>query len=153
VRCTSGAASCGFSLVELLVVLAVLGLSVAVAIPLVSNQIRMAAIRSTAAEFASDLRAARMLAVSGHEPVDVYVDADPANEYHYTARGRERRVKLPDGVRIVSSDSRIVFRSDGSVQGGAVTLFEAHGAGGGVERWRVEVNALGLPKTEFLRGP
>ena len=68
----------GFSITELLVVLAIIGLPVAVTVPLISNQVRMAAIRSAAAEFSSDLRAARMIAVSGHKTVTVRVDADPA---------------------------------------------------------------------------
>jgi len=143
----------GFSLAELLVVLAILGLTVAVTVPLVSNQVRMAAIRSAAAEFSSDLRAARMIAVSGHRTINVQVDADPANSYSYPdSRGRNRQVALPEGIRIVSSTpASIKFRPDGSVHGGALTIFEARGVSGAAERWTIAINELGLLRTVYAR--
>lgn len=147
------AAAGGFSITELLVVLAIIGLTVAVTVPLVSNQVRMAAIRSAAAEFTSNLRAARMIAVSGHRTIDVRVDADPANSYTYKdVRGVDRQIALPDGIRIVScTPATIRFRPDGSVPGGAVTIFEARGVSGAAERWTVETNDLGILRTVYAR--
>ena len=54
----------GFSVGELLVVVAVLGLIVAIGIPLVSEQIRTAKIRGAADQFSMALKAVRMIAVS-----------------------------------------------------------------------------------------
>ncbi|HUC43223.1 MAG TPA: prepilin-type N-terminal cleavage/methylation domain-containing protein, partial [Candidatus Sulfotelmatobacter sp.] len=57
----------GFSLVELLVVLAFIGVALGVGIPLVNDQIRIADVRQVADNFATSVRAARMIAVAKHK--------------------------------------------------------------------------------------
>ncbi len=144
----------GFSLPELLVVLAIVGLSVAVAVPLVSHELHMVRMRTAADQFASDLRAARMIAVSTRgrvgdrgEPVSVQVFVEPENFYTYPdARGQPRRVEMPQGVHIVSSPSSIVFGMNGSIAAEAVTIFEA-GTSDGTDRWTVTTSRLGIPRT------
>jgi prepilin-type N-terminal cleavage/methylation domain-containing protein len=143
-------ASNGFSLPELIVVVAIVGLSVAVAIPLISREIQKAQIRGAVDQFASNLRAARMIAVSTHRPVDVRVFVAPGNYYLYKdAREKERRITMPEGIAIVWCEpDTLVFRSDGSVMpDGGETRFEARTAQGAVERWTVKTSVLGIPKT------
>jgi prepilin-type N-terminal cleavage/methylation domain-containing protein len=149
----------GFSLPELLVVLTIVGLSVGVAVPLVSHQVRMLRIRGAAAQFAADLRAARMIAVARRETVDVQVDIDPVNVYSFPGvRGDTRRMTMPEGIRIVScTPSRIRFRPDGSVPPPeVVTVFEARTSGGWIQRWTIKTGLLGVPKLpppERVPGP
>lgn len=144
----------GYSLPELLVVLAILGLAVVVAVPLVGKQVRLVQIHSAAEQFASNLRAARMVAVSTRDEVIVQVDADPTNAYSFPdARGRTRLVRLPEGIRIVSSPSPIRFRSDGSIADRAITILESVASDGTVERWTVTTGILGIARTDHVRLP
>lgn len=148
----AGTSRRGFSLPELLVVLAVLGLAVVVAVPLVANQVRLVQVRSAADQLAANLRAARTIAVSIRRPVDVRVDVDPDNRYTFPdARGRTRIVRLPEGIRISSSTSPISFRPDGSLPGGAVTVLETVARDGMWERWVVRTGLLGVPRTTHER--
>ena len=55
----------GFSVGELLVVVAVIGLIVAIGIPIVSEQIRSAKIRGAADQYAMSLKAVRLISVGG----------------------------------------------------------------------------------------
>jgi prepilin-type N-terminal cleavage/methylation domain-containing protein len=138
----------GFSLAELLVVVAILGLAVAIAVPLVAEQVRQGASRGAADQFAADLKAARMCAIAkrpaGGLPFTVY--PHPTNAYEYTdGRGRLRRVALPSGVRIVSSTTPITFRADGSLASSATTVIEATLTGGAIDRWTITTSVLGIP--------
>ena len=137
----------GFSLPELLVVLAILGLSIALVVPLVSHEVRRARIRGAVPQFVADLRVARTIAVSTRQTVNVQVVTDPGNEYVYQdARGKQWRIVLPEGIRILSSSpSPIAFRKDGSVPpNGSMTVFEATVPGRGVEHWTVRTSYLGI---------
>ena len=75
----------GFSLSEMLVVVAIVGLAVAIAIPLTSEQVRLAKVRSAADEFAIHLKAARMIAVTKRQDVVFTILPDPVNAYTYRA--------------------------------------------------------------------
>jgi len=137
----------GFSLSELLVVLAIIGIAVAIGIPLVAEQVRQAKIRSAADQFAVDLRAARMIAVSSHTATSIVVQANPTNAYQYTnAQGQLRRYEMPEGLRIVSSTSPITFQLNGSVTAAATTVLETSLSEGVVERWTITTSLLGVPK-------
>ncbi len=142
----------GFTLPELLVVLALLGLALAVTVPLTAEAVRAAKVRTAADQFASDLRAARMVAVTKRQPVQVTVAADPTNRYTFPdVSGTVRTVILPSGVRIVSSTSPITFQQNGSVTAPATTVFEASLDGTTVERWTVTTTLVGVPKTQRQR--
>lgn len=140
----------GFSLPELLVVLAIMGLALTVAVPLVAEQIRLAAIRGAADQFTVDLKAARMIAVSKRAPVDVTVATSPANSYQYVRTdGTLRVITMPSQVSIVSSTSPIQFLPTGGLSSTtpATTVIEAALPGGGVERWTVTTSILGVAKS------
>jgi len=145
-RTGRGVRSPGFSLPELLVVLAILGAGVAVAIPLTRTQVISSRIRTSAGQFATDLRMARMIAVTKRAAVSVTVAPDPANYYEYTdGAGKLRRVNLSTGVRLISSTSPIVFQVNGSIANPSSSVFEVDLKGSTIERWTVTATILGVP--------
>ena len=109
-------AQAGFSLAELLVVLAIIGAIVAMGIPMVNEQLRIAEVRAITDEIAVHLRAARMIAVSKHKDIVVTVNADPTNTVSYEGtNGDTRTITMPGRVKILSgSSASITFHSDGS---------------------------------------
>ena len=142
----------GFSLPEMLVVLAVLGIGVAIMFPLVGEQIRQAQVRTAADQLAVDLKAARMIAISTRAPRSVTIEVDPDNRYEYTdGRGVLRRIELPGSVRIVSSPSTVTFRIDGSIAAAASTVLEVALTADVTERWTLDTNVLGVTRTTRQR--
>ncbi len=136
----------GVTLTELLVVLALAGIALAVAVPLVADNVRRAEIRAAANVFSTSLRAARMIAVSKRSPTVVTVGVAPDNFYEYIdSNGRLRHFDMPVGVEIVSSTSPITFQSNGSVTGGASTVIEAS-LTGETDRWTVTTTLLGVSR-------
>ena len=137
----------GFSLPEMLIVGSLITILVLFISPIVAERARMAKVRTCAAQFALDVRAARWVAVSNRSSVDMTFDVD-ANEYTYEdAHGRTRKIVLPDGVEIVSSTSPIQFLSNGAVPGGATTVMEIDMGSGTMSRWTISTNPLGVPTT------
>ena len=142
----------GFSLGELLAVLAIAGIVVTIGVPLVSEQLRQAKIRSAADQYAMSLKAARMIAVSKRSPVSILIITHPTNSYQYTdAAGRVRQVVLPTGVRITSSDTPITFQLNGSLATGTTTVMETDLISDIVERFTVTTNTLGAPTVAHER--
>lgn len=142
----------GFSLPELLVVLAIIGIAVVLAVPLTRDQIMAARVRTAADQFSADLRAARMIAVSNRKTVQMTVAKEPNNYYEYVdGQGRLRRVEMPGGVRITSSNSPICFELNGALDCDApctcptTSVFEVSASKNTTERWTVSTNALGVP--------
>ena len=147
----------GFSLTEILVVVAIMGLAIAITVPLVAENVNQARIRSAADQFSVDLRAARMIAVSKRATpyLDVSVQPDPVNRYTYVnGRGETRVVQLPTGVRIITpnADYTIRYQRDGSVSGGGnTTVLRVLLSAGAEEEWRVMTNAMGVTRTTRTR--
>jgi len=136
----------GVTLAEMLVIVALIGIIVAIAVPLVSEQVRQAKIRGAADQFASTLKATRMLAVSKRATRDVTVLVDPANTYSYVDnREQTRTFAMPSGVRIVSSTTPITFQINGSLAAAATTVIEADLDAGATERWTVTTGVAGVP--------
>jgi len=149
----------GVTLPELLVVLAIIGMAVAVAVPLISGAVRSASARAAANGFAVNLKAARMLAVTANSPVPITVHAEPHGDcyctptwYEYPGRdGTPRRIDLPSGVSIVSSTSPIVFSPNGAVRGGARTVIRTPDGAGGAEQWTIDTSTTGASRVEYVR--
>ena len=80
----------GFSLAELMVVLVIVGLTAAIAIPSVGTFYRAYRIRSASDLLAGHMRAARQIAVSQRLPVTFTVNPSPTNSYwfSYTIPGK-----------------------------------------------------------------
>jgi len=141
---------------EMLVVLAIAGLVIVVGIPLVSEQVRLAKIRGAADQFAIDLKAARMIAVSKRVTPHLafVVRPNPTNQYEYPGtNGAPRSIQLPSGVRIVSptSETQIQFLSNGSLNTAATVVIEADVSGGVKEQWTITTSVLGISSTTHHR--
>jgi prepilin-type N-terminal cleavage/methylation domain-containing protein len=135
----------GVTIPELLVVVTIIGLSVAVAIPLVTSAVRSARVRVAADQYAVTLKAARMVAITQQGPIDLLIAPSPANYFEYTdATGRLRRYDAPPGVRILDSPGTITFSANGSVTIGVPTKFEIDIDDNTVEGWTIDVNLLGV---------
>lgn len=153
-RGTGRRAERGFSLSEMLVVVAIVGLAVAIAIPVTSEQVRLAKVRAAADEFAIHLKAARMIAVTKHDPVDFVILPDPVNAYRYRAANDEiRTFPLPSGVRIVSptSETTVTFQINGSLTAANTTILEAMISGDEKERFTVATSILGVATVSRAR--
>jgi prepilin-type N-terminal cleavage/methylation domain-containing protein len=139
----------GFSLPELLTVMALLGIAIAIGIPIVNEQVRIAEVRSAADELALHLRAARMIAVTQRRTVTFTVNADDAsvdpNTISYERNiGDSRQFKMPERVKItVASDRSILFKRNGSVDAASSVILESV-VSGARERWTATVNTMGL---------
>lgn len=142
----------GFTLLEGLAVLVILAITATVVSTMALERVRSARIRVAAEQFAIDLRAARLKAVSNRSPVDVTISLDPTNAYEYTdGHGRLRQIRMPPGVQIMSSDSTISFQPNGSILGGTSTVFETELSPQSTERWTVTTSVLGNPRTTHYR--
>ncbi len=142
----------GFSLAEMLAVLALIGIVLAIGMPLVNEQLRIAEVRSAADEMAVHLRAARMIAVSHHKDIVFTVSEDPTNSYSYEGtNGETRTITMPGRVKIATgSAASITFRSNGSVAAaGTVTIQSA--VSSATETWTLTVNILGLATVSHAR--
>lgn len=122
------ATEAGYTLVELLVVLAVMGLLLAAAPVLIKAARPGIEAKAAVRMLANDLRAARATAVANNRETWVILDA-PANFYAIEPDGGGR--KLPDGVSLEfrgprgdAAGKRIVLRfyPDGSSTGGSVGI-------------------------------
>jgi prepilin-type N-terminal cleavage/methylation domain-containing protein len=137
----------GFSLPELIAVIALIGIAIAIGIPIVNEQVRMAEVRAVADDLALHLRAARTIAVTKHTTVTFTVDVDPINRFRYIGSdGVEKEIKMPGRVRIAPASSRSInFKRNGSVDVASVIIVESD-VSGARERWTASVSAAGLTK-------
>jgi general secretion pathway protein H len=122
----------GFTLVELLVVLALIALVIAVASPVVSNAFPGAETKAAARELATGFRFARSEAITGNREVGMVLDLE---NRRYGVGGEDDIHELPEEAEITLVTARseridertgvIRFFPDGSSTGGGVSL--AHG--------------------------
>jgi general secretion pathway protein H len=142
----------GFSLAEMLAVLALIGIVLAIGIPVVNEQLRIAEARGAADDMAVHLRAARMMAVTKHRDIDVTVNIAPTNSFSYEGPdGSTREIKMPGRVSIKSgSTTTITFHSDGS-SGSTSTVTIESAVSSSTERWTLSVNTVGLVSVAHVR--
>lgn len=149
----------GVTLPEMLVVVTIVALAVAVAIPIIGGAMRSASARAAANNFSVSLRAARMIAVTTHEPVSFTVQSEPHPRcfctptfYEYAGvDGRPRRVDMPRGVTIASSTSPIGFRPNGSATAASTTVIRAEVAPDNIELWTIQTSLIGVPTVRHAR--
>ena len=119
----------GFTLLELLVVLALATLLIALVPPLMSAALPGVELKSSARKVAAGLRLAREEAIRHGRDVAMIIDLEDRS---YQVEGPFRRVALPKGVELslvvaeneMGNDQRgaIRFFPDGGSTGGRVTL-------------------------------
>ncbi len=119
----------GFTLIELIVVLAVAALIMVVAVPMLSNAVPGVALKGTAREIAAGLRQARGEAIVGNRETTFTVDL--ARRLYWTTGGGARG-SIPEeiGVRVRAarrdmhgtSTARFRFFPDGGSTGGRIVL-------------------------------
>jgi prepilin-type N-terminal cleavage/methylation domain-containing protein len=145
--------SAGFSLPELLAVFAIIAIALAIGVPLVNEQIRIAEVRSVADELVLHLRTARVLSVTKHATIDFNVYADPTNSFEYGVRSEPLKKKffLPSRVRIAGgSDPTFEFKANGSVSAPSTVIIEAD-VSGSRERWTATVSTMGKTQLSHER--
>jgi general secretion pathway protein H len=128
----------GFSLLELIVVLAIMALAAVALAPITGNASRGITIDAAARDIAVELRAARAAAIYANRETDFTIDA-VARRYWSGAAPRPK--SLPDGIAAAfaqgeGSRAMIRFFPDGSASGGRILL---SGAGRAAA---IEVDAL-----------
>jgi general secretion pathway protein H len=119
----------GMTMVELLVVLAIIGLATTLAMPSLRGPSRTVDLRAHAVELTSHLRSARATAIARNQPVEFHFNA---NSRVYNIDGHARGVTLPDNMTMTmttarelirtNSDARLAFFADGSSSGGEIRL-------------------------------
>ncbi len=141
----------GVSLIEILIIVAVIGVIMLFAVPLTANQLQRIHARSTINEFTMALRAARMMAVTQQTPIDVIVEDTPDNKYSYTdGNGNFREFELAQSVSITASDTPISFARNGA-SGGTTTTIIADLPGGHTDTYTVTTTNLGMVEVSKVR--
>lgn len=107
----------GFTLLEVLVILAILSLIAGIAFPTVEKAMRRQSFVEAAARFEASLHAARAEAIRGDARVRFAVSADRRD---FGFRGSVDR--LPDGLVADASQGAIDFYGDGSATGGIASI-------------------------------
>lgn len=119
----------GFTLLELIVVLVLLGLVYALAAPMLGNRSAGADVKSAGGQLAAGLRKARTVAVSEHREAVLTLDIDRKT---FAVTGDSHDYALPTQVDFVlyTAQSELVhdragnirFYPDGASTGGRITL-------------------------------
>jgi general secretion pathway protein H len=125
-----GKNSSGFSLVELIMVLLLIGISMAIVLPNVDKGLQEREVRSSALGLAAVARDLRSRALSDGVPQQLVVNL-PQNSYLVS---RTREVRLPADVKFISVDGgesldrdtkRFYFFPNGSSLGGDIVLADS----------------------------
>ena len=119
----------GFTLLELLVVLALLALALLLVPPMLSKGVPGAELKAAASEVAAGLREARSRAIARNSEVAFVVDVE-ARSFHFGATARPRVLAQGLTLSLVTADSEqtgatrgsIRFFPDGASTGGRITL-------------------------------
>jgi general secretion pathway protein H len=128
-RRIEGGSDRGFTLIEILVVLAILAAATAIAVPMFRVPGAASEIRRSVLVLANDLRLARAAALKSN--AITFVDFDlGAGRYRAASAGADRA--LPAGVRLTvvtpveeqtgPASGRVRFRADGSSSGATLTV-------------------------------
>jgi general secretion pathway protein H len=119
----------GFTLLELLIGLAIMGLALSVAPALLSKAVPGVEARGAAREMAAGLRAARGKAIASNRETALVLDV-AGGAYKVEGEAKARRVPAGIGISLLTADelridattARIAFFPDGGSSGGRVRL-------------------------------
>jgi len=141
-RSSPHAAESGFTLIEVLVVMVVLGLALGILLTRGPVRSRTLELRAAASELAAGLRTARAQAIAGDRPVTFELDLA---RHSYSIGGTPARPlppEMPLSLIAVSGDTLgrriggITFEPDGSASGGRIEI------GGPARRIQIGVDWL-----------
>jgi len=134
-------ASGGFTLLEVICVVAIIGLIAAVLLPTFPRGTSQPQLKAYAVEVASLLTADRTEAIRGE--VEVTTDVDAAGHF-VRSRSQQRTIRLPDDVDVAAT---LAERCNGRMSGGGIVFFPSGLSCGGVVslarsgvRYEVQVN-------------
>lgn len=122
-----------------------IAIAIAVGVPIVNEQVRIAEVRAAADDLALHLRAARMISVTKHKTIAFTIFVDPTSAFEYEGmNGKPKRVTMPGRVRIAPASDRLInFKGNGSVDVASSIVLESD-VSGARERWTASVNTVGL---------
>ncbi len=113
--------TCGFTLVEVLVILGILSLMAGLVFPSVERALQRQAFVDSARRVELGLRSARAAAIAGGTPVHFTI----ARDRHGFSIG-DRSEQLPQTTTVRTSDQDILFFADGSAIGSEVEVVDGH---------------------------
>ncbi|ADJ29711.1 GspH/FimT family protein [Nitrosococcus watsonii] len=132
-----------FTLLELLVVLALAAILMALVPPLLQGGVANAELKSTARKLAAALKYVRSQAITHHQEAVLVVDLE---RRYFMMTGKKRRYPIPDNLEIslvtarseLDSDriGKIRFFPDGTSTGGRITVAQ------GKSKYGVDINWL-----------
>lgn len=91
----------GFTMLEVILTVIILGILTSLAVPSINSIIGMQNMKTAGRTLVSELRSAQQNAVSSNTHVTVLLNPDPLNTY---SAGAGSIKHLPEGVRIISTD-------------------------------------------------
>jgi prepilin-type N-terminal cleavage/methylation domain-containing protein len=141
----------GFSIVEMLLVLALMGIFITFAGPAFTESYRAYRVRSASQELSVAIRAVRQVAVSTRAASNLLVNTT-AGTYSWTdAKGKTRTWGLPEGVAFVSANpSTITFVTNGTVSTGSASIvLQGTVNASRADRWTLNLNTVGQVKSTY----
>lgn len=122
----------GFTLIELIVIIAIVAVFAAIAVPNFLSYMPKSRLNGAARQVMGDLMAARMKAVKENTTVTVTMVSNSDHEYKIlTAGGEEKTINIQSNYRdvtIVGSFTDISFYSRGTAWGATITLTNSAGS-------------------------
>jgi type IV fimbrial biogenesis protein FimU len=141
----------GFSVVEMLVVIAIMGIFITFAGPAFTQSYRAYKVRSAAQELTLAMRAVRQVAVTTRAASSLVVDTAARSYSWIDVKGRTRVWQLPANVDFISATpSTITFATNGTVtSGSASVVLQTTVTGSRADRWTVNLNTAGSVSSIF----